>query len=52
MLTLRRTRICAGWDLRMEKKHFINELFMVKIYFHFKTLSMLIKCAESLSYDV
>ena len=35
----------------MDKKHFI-EMFIVKMYFHFKTLSMLIMCAESLSYDV
>ena len=27
-------------------------LFIVKMYFHFKTLSILIMCAETLSYDV
>ena len=35
----------------MDKKHFI-EMLIVKMYFHFKTLSMLIMCAKSLSYDV
>ena len=36
----------------MDKKHFI-EMLIVKMYFNFKTLSMLIiMCAESLSYDV
>ena len=34
-----------------KKTNFI-EMFIVKMYFHFKTLSMLIMCAETLSYDV
>ena len=36
----------------MDKKTNFIEMFIVKMYFHFKTLSMLIMCAETLSYDV
>ena len=37
----------------MDKKTNFIETFIVKMYnFHFKTLSMLIMCAETLSYDV
>ena len=41
----------GGGGVGMAKKHFI-EMFIVKMYFHFKTLSMLIMYAESLIYDV
>ena len=36
----------------MDKKTHFIEMFIVKMYFHFKTLSMIIMCAETLSYDV
>ena len=36
----------------MDKKTKCIEMFIVNMYFHFKTLSMLIMCAETLSYDV
>ena len=36
----------------MDKKTHFIEMFIVKMYFHFKTLSMLIMCADTLSYDV